>query len=174
MSDTTRYGVSAAASRDPACVTPCANPRSAGRIQRESERVAIGNAPASPIPNRNRTVAIDPAIHAIAVIDVNTDHHATIRVSARRGPIRSPSHPPGIWNSAYAQLNAEITQPIVIMSKPSSLRIVGTADEIDTRSMYVIMYAATVSARTTWRTRVGRMGRLTIVSHSEFTIVPEH
>src|SRR5437879_11866383 len=47
-------------------------------------------------------------------------------------------------------------QPIVISENPNASRKAGTAEEITTRSMYVIMYAATVSQRTTCRTRVGR------------------
>ena len=75
---------------------PCAKPRSAGSIHRESERVAIGNAPASPTPNRKRKTAIDTALQASAVTEVKTLHQVTISVSARRGPMRSPSQPPGI------------------------------------------------------------------------------
>ena len=75
---------------------PCAKPRSLGKIQRESERVAIGNAPASPTPKKNRKPAIEVALQASAVADVKIDHHVTISASARRGPMRSPSQPPGI------------------------------------------------------------------------------
>ncbi len=52
MMRTTMGGVSAAPKREPACVIPCAKPRSVGRIQRDSERVAMGNAPASPTPKK--------------------------------------------------------------------------------------------------------------------------
>ena len=46
---------------------------------------------------------------------------------------------------------------MVSMEKPNSSWIDGTAAEITTRSMYVIMYAATVSHSTVCRTRVGRI-----------------
>src|SRR5262249_39418011 len=98
--NTTNGGVSAPPSREPACVKPCTNPRSAGRTQRDRDRVAMGKAPASPTPNRKRIVAIDAAPQAAAVIEVKTDHHMTIAEKARRGPIQSPSQPLGIWNSA--------------------------------------------------------------------------
>jgi len=65
-------------------VIPCANPRSPGSIHRESDLVAIGNAPDSPTPNRNRIATIEVAFHASTVADVNTLHHVTISASARR------------------------------------------------------------------------------------------
>ena len=40
------------AEREPAWVIPWAKPRSVGGIQRDSERVAMGNAPASPRPKK--------------------------------------------------------------------------------------------------------------------------
>ena len=86
--------------RDPACVMPCANPRSVGRIQRESDRVAMGNAPASPKPKKTWITIIDVALQASAVSAVNALHQLTTSVSARRAPMVSPSQPPGTWNSA--------------------------------------------------------------------------
>ena len=100
ISNATKTGVTAPPSRAPAWVTPCAQPRSEGSIQRDSDRVAIGNDPASPIPNRKRHTIIEPADQVAAVAAVKTDHHNTTPVSARRGPNRSPSHPPGIWKIA--------------------------------------------------------------------------
>ena len=90
-------GVKAAPSREPAWVTPCAQPRSEGSIHRDRLRVAIGNAPASPTPKRNRQIPMLTAPTITAVSDVNALHHSTISVNARRGPKRSPSQPPGIW-----------------------------------------------------------------------------
>ncbi len=52
MMNTTMGGVNAAPKREPAWVMPCAKPRSVGRIQRASDRVAMGNAPASPRPKK--------------------------------------------------------------------------------------------------------------------------
>jgi hypothetical protein len=135
ISATTSGGVNAAPKREPPCVTPWAKPRSDGSIQRESERVAIGNAPASPTPNRKRNIAIDAAFQAAAVSAVNALHHVTMRASARRGPMRSPNQPPGIWNSAYPQRNDARIQPIVSISSPNSSRMAGTAEAITTRSM---------------------------------------
>ena len=42
----------------------------------------------------------DGAMHAQPVAAVKNDHQITIRISTRRGPIRSPSQPPGISKSA--------------------------------------------------------------------------
>src|SRR5215475_1136457 len=94
--NTTNGGVNAPPNREPACVKPCTNPRSAGRTQRDSDLVAIGKAPASPTPNRKRIVAMDIAPHAAAVSEVKSDHHVTMMEKARRGPIQSPNQPPGI------------------------------------------------------------------------------
>src|SRR5258708_29211067 len=93
---TTSAGVKAAPKREAACVMPWAKPRSVGSIQRERDRVAMGNAPASPIPKKKRHSPIDTAFQENAVSDVKIDHHTTTRDSARRPPMRSPNHPPGI------------------------------------------------------------------------------
>ena len=93
---TTSAGVRAAPSREAAWVIPCAKPRSVGSIHRERDLVAMGNAPASPTPKRNRNTPIEGAFHAKAVSEVKTDHHTTTKARARRPPMRSPSHPPGI------------------------------------------------------------------------------
>jgi len=42
----------------------------------------------------------DARLNAQPVAMVNTDHMATTRMSTLRGPILSPSQPPGISNSA--------------------------------------------------------------------------
>src|SRR5580658_9752155 len=100
MRKTTITGVIAPPNRDPAWVAPCANPRSAGRIQRERERVAIGKAPASPAPKRKRQTASEVTDQENAVKAVNADHQTTTPASARRPPKRSPNQPPGIWKRA--------------------------------------------------------------------------
>src|SRR5258708_5742751 len=82
----TSPGAKAPPSVEPAWVIPCAKPRSAGNSQRDSDRVAIGNAPASPTPNRNRTATMEVAFQARVVAEVKMDHQVTIHVSARRGP----------------------------------------------------------------------------------------
>src|SRR4051812_28263480 len=135
MIHATNAGVMAAPSREPACVIPCAKPRSEGSIQRERDRVAIGNAPASPMPNRKRQAIMEPALHMPINEAQKMDHHATIPASARRGPKRSPSQPPGIWKIEYAHRNAPSIQPMVTTENPNSFWIEGTADEITTRSM---------------------------------------
>src|SRR5215510_14569078 len=111
-------GVNAAPKRAPECVTPCAKPRSLAGSQNESARVAVGNAPASPIPKRNRTTYIDHLPRASAVMAVKADHQRAIAANIRRGPNRSPSQPPGIRKSAYDKLNPLKIQPSVTLSKP--------------------------------------------------------
>ena len=121
--------------REAAWVTPCAKPRSVGSIQPERDRVAMGKAPASPIPKKKRKIPIAAAFHANAVSEVKIDHQTTTTDSARRPPIRSPSHPPGIWNRAYPHRKEAKIHPMVIMEKPISLWITGTAEARFTRSM---------------------------------------
>ena len=45
-------------------------------------------------------MAIDTAVEQNAVKQVNALHQQTTSDSARRGPILSPSQPPGIWKRA--------------------------------------------------------------------------
>ena len=59
---------------------------------------------------------------------------ATTRMSTLRGPILSPSQPPGISKSAYAQPNAVKAKPIWIFVSPSSSCMKGAACEMHTRS----------------------------------------
>ena len=53
-----------------------------------------------------RQTTSDTRFHAQPVATVKTDHIDTTRISTLRGPMRSPSQPPGISKSAYAQPNA--------------------------------------------------------------------
>ena len=62
--------------------------------------VRFGKHPASPAPNRNRTMDMLVKFHMNPVAAVNTDHQITIRIRTLRGPIESPIQPPGISNSA--------------------------------------------------------------------------
>src|SRR5262245_25908002 len=96
ISATAIGGVNAAPRRAPECVMPCAKPRSLAGSQNESARVAVGNAPASPIPKRNRMTYIDHLPRANEVAAVKADHQRTITANTRRGPNQSPNHPPGI------------------------------------------------------------------------------
>src|SRR5215470_6819991 len=92
--------------RDPRNSTPLARPRSRAGNQREKLRATLGNAPASPAPNRNRIATNDRKPRAAPVSIVNADHHNTMRVNTRRGPLTSPSQPDGTSNSEYASVNA--------------------------------------------------------------------
>ena len=65
----------------------------------ESERVAVGKAPASPTPKKNRMVTMEAAFQAVVVRAVKRLHQETMRVKARRGPILSPSQAPGTCSS---------------------------------------------------------------------------
>jgi hypothetical protein len=86
--------------------TPFAVPRSRAGNQRENARAMFGNAPASPAPKRNLIATSERRPRAAPVSAVKPDHHSTIRVSTRRGPRVSPSHPDGISKSEYASVNA--------------------------------------------------------------------
>jgi len=66
--------------------------------QREMTTEEFGNTPASPAPKQNRASSRSGKLDTIPVREVNADHHNTIRVNTRRGPIRSPSVPLGISN----------------------------------------------------------------------------
>jgi hypothetical protein len=63
----------------------------------------------------------DDAFHAQPVAAVKTDHQSTMRISTRRGPILSPSQPPGISNTAYAHPKAANAHPIWMVVNPRSL-----------------------------------------------------
>ena len=86
------------------------------------ERLASGSGkqPASPTPNRNRTPDNDqkPAASPVAIVKV--DHQTTMRVITARGPMRSPSQPPGTSKSMYASENTLITVPMSFLVRPSS------------------------------------------------------
>ena len=58
-------------------------------------RVRFGNAPASPAPNSARMATSDETFQAQPVAAVKKDHQRTMRIRTRRGPMRSPSQPPG-------------------------------------------------------------------------------
>ncbi len=79
---------------------PCALTRSVTGNHSVKAFVRFGKQPASPTPKRNRETTSDARFHAQPVAMVNSDHIDTTRISTRRGPMRSPSQPPGISNSA--------------------------------------------------------------------------
>jgi hypothetical protein len=60
----------------------------------------FGKQPASPAPNKKRTVTIESAVPACAVAAVKNDHQITTRTRTFFGPNLSPSHPAGISNKA--------------------------------------------------------------------------
>ena len=75
---------------------PWARTRSWPGSQRENTLARLGKQPASPTPNRKRKVSSDQKFQAQPVRIVNADHIVTTRMRTARGPIRSPSQPPGI------------------------------------------------------------------------------
>ena len=108
----------------------------------------MGNAPASPMPKINRITIMAVALHASAVKEVNRLHQQTISERALRGPMRSPSQPPGIWKMEYAQRKLAKMAPMVTRRIQIPAVIEGIVVDSTTRSIYVIMYAATVRPRT--------------------------
>ena len=81
-------------------------------------------------------------LQAHPVAAVKKDHQITIRIRTRRGPIRSPSHPPGTSKSAYATPKIQNAQLISIFVSPRSRWIAGAACEMQTRSIYVMIASA--------------------------------
>jgi hypothetical protein len=94
----------------------------------------FGKAPASPTPKRNRIATSDWNPCAAPVSIVNADHQSTIRVSTRRGPRTSPSHPEGTSKIEYASANALKTAPIWSTEMCKSFTMAGAAAETHTRS----------------------------------------
>src|ERR1700722_2354250 len=135
MMRTTSGGVRAAPKREAAWGKPWEKPRSSGGIQRDRERVAIGKAPASPTPKRNRHMPSVAALKQSAVNEVKSDHQHTMQARARRGPTLSPNQPPGIWKRAYPQRNELKIHPTATAERPRSRWITGMAEEMLTRSM---------------------------------------
>ena len=100
MSIATSSGVKAPLTRVASQTSACARSRSFTGSQVASTRVMLGNAPASPAPKSARVTTSDAGFHTQPVAAVKNDHQMTIRMSTRRGPMRSPSAPPGISNNA--------------------------------------------------------------------------
>src|SRR5215213_2839122 len=93
-------GVAAAPRACPIQTVPIARPRCAAGNQRETVEALFGIAPASPAPNKRRTIKseVNPTVAPVSI--VKADHQRTILVSAVRVPKRSPSQPLGISKSA--------------------------------------------------------------------------
>src|SRR6185295_15431889 len=73
------------------------------------------------------------------------------------GPIRSPNHPLGISNAAYAKVKALKIQPIWTVVSPSSDRIAGAEEAMHTRSMNVITDSTQAKYKRLYRARVRGM-----------------
>ena len=97
---TAKGGAMAAPSRLALWEMPCTMARSRRGNQSCMERVAVGNAPASPMPVRKRKKAKEDSPVAVPSNATVTDQKPNNAVNTRRGPNRSPSQPPGIWNIA--------------------------------------------------------------------------
>ncbi len=123
-------------------------PRSRTGNQRVKLRATFGNAPASPTPKRNRMTTKDRKPCASPVIIVKADHHNTMRVSTRRGPTTSPSHPDGISNTEYASVNTLNTRLIWTRVSPRSSMMNGAAVEMQMRSRYVTIERKNAIRRT--------------------------
>src|SRR5436190_135252 len=80
----------------------------------------------------------------------------TMRESVERAPKRSPIHPPGNSNSAYASQNAPMISPSCPRERCSSARIGSTARLMQTRSKYVRNASVPRNSITTKRLLVGR------------------
>ncbi len=100
IKNATSSGVKAPLTRVASQTVAWARSRSLTGSHVVSTRVRLGNAPASPAPKSARVMTSDEGFQTHPVAAVKNDHQMTIRISTRRGPMRSPSDPPGISNSA--------------------------------------------------------------------------
>src|SRR5205809_448797 len=134
---TTSSGVKAPPQRALNHITPTARLRSSRGSQLVNILARFGKQPASPAPNKKRVTSSETRLQAQPVAAVKNDHQITTRMSTLRGPILSPSQPPGISNNAYAQANAAKAQPICTLVRPRSRGSspAAAACEMQTRSM---------------------------------------
>src|SRR5438046_2336634 len=108
----TSNGVNAPPQRALNHMMDCARVRSCAGNQIMNDFVRLGKQPASPAPKKKRARSSDDKFQAYPVAAVKIDHIMTTRSKTLRGPIQSPSQPPGISNSAYASENVENARPI--------------------------------------------------------------
>src|ERR1039458_5559265 len=148
MTSATSGGVKAPPQRAASQRMPWARTRSPGGSQVVKALVRLGKQPASPVPNKKRVATREAWLQAHPVAAVKNDHHRTMRVRTRRGPIQSPRKPPGISNNAYPRLKAVKAHPIWMAVRPRSWRMAGAAKEMETRSRYVITARETAKATT--------------------------
>src|ERR1043166_2781242 len=97
---TTSSGVNAPPQRALNHITPTARLRSLQGSQLVNILARFGKQPASPAPNRKRVTSNETMFQTQPVAAVNNDQQAATRINTFRGPILSPSQPPGISNSA--------------------------------------------------------------------------
>src|SRR6266545_3264380 len=97
---TTSNGVKAPPQRALNHITPTARLRSSRGSQFVNILARLGKQPASPAPKRKRVTKSETRFHAQPVAAVKNDHQMTTRINTLRGPILSPSQPPGISNNA--------------------------------------------------------------------------
>src|SRR5207249_9516678 len=95
----TSNGVNAPPQRALIHMMPWARVRSFGGSQVANALVRFGKQPASPTPKMNRAISRDTKFHTHPVAAVKQDHITTTRMRTLRGPIQSPSQPPGISKS---------------------------------------------------------------------------
>src|SRR5436190_9372329 len=93
---TTNSGVNAPPQRALSHITPTARLRSSRGSQLVNILARFGKHPASPAPNKKRVTSREDRFHTHPVAAVENDHRTTTRIKTFRGPILSPSHPPGI------------------------------------------------------------------------------
>src|SRR3954469_7014574 len=92
---TTSKGVKAPPQRALNHMTPTARLRSSRGSQFVNILARLGKQPASPAPKKKRVTSTEARFHAQPVAAVKNDHQTPTRISTLRGPILSPSQPPG-------------------------------------------------------------------------------
>ena len=100
MTHTTARGVMAPPQRVQSHMMLTARFRSRTGSQWVKALARLGKAPASPAPKRNCVTRSEARFQTRPVAAVKRDQRSTTRISTLRGPIRSPSQPPGISKSA--------------------------------------------------------------------------
>src|SRR5215510_12206667 len=114
----------------------------------------------------------DPRFQARPVAAVNADHQSTMRVRTFRGPKRSPIHPVGISNAAYANVKALNAHAIIEGVRCSSSRIDPVAALIATRSRKVMSDRMNVKRSSVRRPRRGAAWATDTVDRTSDAKVP--
>src|ERR1039457_7468191 len=100
-------------------------------------RVAVGYAPASAMPNANRTATSGAMVRTSPVPNVKQDHNVTVMARNLRGPNRSANQPEGTISTAYPSANAPKTPPKSMFEMPRSCDMALFETEMVTRSTIV-------------------------------------